>query len=111
MASRIRRGRKTRTRRPKHISLMDVTGLSVGEYLTLSDGTGNTENFMSTVQNPNELLRQQIIGLTGYDIQSKGWSVDNLVRFYGPVVAFKILKYVGKKLVGPVKISKKFKVF
>lgn len=111
MASKFRRGRKTKTRRPKHISLMDVTGLSVGEYLTLSDGTGNTETFMSTVQNPNELLRQQIIGLTGYDIQSKGWSADNLVRFYGPVIAFKILKFVGKKLVGPVKISRKFKVF
>ena len=103
--------RKTKTRRPKHISLMDVTGLSVGEYLTLSDGTGSTETFMSTIQNPNELLRQQIVGLTGYDIQNKGWSADNLIRFYGPVVAFKILKYVGKKLVGPVKVSRHLKVF
>lgn len=100
-----------KTRKTRQHSVVNVTGLALGEYLTLTDGTGNPDNLMSNVSNPNELLRQQIIGLTGYDIQNKAFALDNLVRFYGPVVSMKILQIVGKKLVGPIKISRHWKVF
>lgn len=57
------------------------------------------------------LARQQIIGLTGYDIQTNKIDAVNALRFWGPVIGLKVLQIVGNKLVGPVKLSRHFKLF
>lgn len=102
---------KTHKKHEKKMSLVKLSGVGIGEYLTLTSGDGQISTLMSNLSSPTELVRQQILGLTGYDIEAKAWNPDNLTRFYGPVVAMWLLSFVGKKLVGPVKLSRKFKVF
>jgi len=104
--------RKNEKRRgEKRHSITKIAGLGIGEYLTLTDGSGNFDTLMSNVQSPSELGRQQILGLTGYDIETHAFAASNLERFYGPVIGFWLLSYVGSKLVGPIKIGRKWKVF
>ena len=105
------KGKGEKRRGEKRHSITKIAGLGIGEYLTLTDGSGNFDTLMSNAQNPSELGRQQIIGLTGYDIQNHAFAASNLERFYGPVIGFWLLSYVGRKLVGPMKIGRKWKVF
>lgn len=92
--------------------LLTIAGVAIGEYLTLSAGTGEPETAMQTIQNPKELVRQQLVGLTGYDIDTKEFYGGNLIRFWGPIVGMKVLSVVIKKVNGGrgFEISKDFRI-
>ena len=94
----------------KKVSVTNLAGIVLGEYVSLT--AGDTMSLTDSVKAGGmNLARQQIIGMTGYDLQTNGFQIANALRFWGPVVAMKALQKVGHKLVGPVKLSKGFKLF
>jgi len=94
----------------KRYSLTKILGLAGGEYYTLTDG-GST-SLMDTLQSSGEnVVRQQIIGLTGYDLQTNKFTPMEAVRFWGPTLAGWLVAEIGRRLVGPVKLSRHFKLF
>ena len=101
---------KRHVRHAKRTSVTTLAGVVLGEYVSLT--AGDTMSLQDSVKAGGmNLARQQIIGLTGYDIQTNGWDVANAARFWGPVIGFKVLDIVGKKLLGPIKLGRHFRVF
>jgi len=94
----------------RELSLVNALGLGLGEYVTVT--AGDTMSLVDSVKaGGSNLARQQIIGMTGYDIETGGWVGTNALRFWGPVIGMKILQVVGKKLVGPVRLMRGIKLF
>jgi hypothetical protein len=94
----------------KKVSVTNLAGIVLGEYVSLT--AGDTMSLTDSVKAGGmNLARQQLIGMTGYDLQTNSLDAVNALRFWGPVVAMKALQIVGHKLVGPVKLSKGFKLF
>lgn len=89
-----------RHRRKPALGLGKLFGFAGGQLLTLSAGSGTIEGVKSVVaMGPSEVARQEIAGITGYDIQTKGWSIDNAMRFWLPQVAGYGFDWAVKKFV------------
>lgn len=102
--------RRSHVRRARKTSVTNLAGIVLGEYVTLT--AGDTMSLADSVKaGGTNLARQQIIGLTGYDIETNKLDAVNALRFWGPVIGMKVLQMVGHKLVGPVKLSRHFKLF
>lgn len=102
--------KKRHFRRGRQISLSKAAGGLLGLYET--ETAGGTTTVTNTIQaGAGNVARQTVIGFTGYDLQTGQWTWQEALRFWGPAAAGWILSWAGRKLVGPVKLSRKLKLF
>ena len=101
-----RRGEKRRA------SLLKLIGFGLGAYESATIYTGGPGYPQNLLTDPAGAVTGLLTGITGYNPQYKNWSIDNMVLFWGPVVGFWALDWVGKKLLHKsIKITKDISLF
>lgn len=105
-----RRGRRRGGKR--RVSLLKLIGFGLGAYESATIYTGGPSNPQGLMTDPMNDVWGIITGITGYNPQAKSWSIDNMSYFWGPVIGFWALDWVGKKLLHKsIKITRDISLF